>query len=326
MGEDLAAKVVAPKFPRTRLGLSLLGAVAAITTVVAFVLQLRPEVPELSLVIDSAVRLTADQPADGVETLVRVGGTEIPEAWLLNVRLLNSGGLTLLGIGPTANVLDPAIEFELAEPWRLLRIEVVEVSEPQTIFASDTSAFSVEFRQWRQGEEVSLSILVGASATQTDPPVIQVTGRPLVDGEVVIRAAPGVETEILTSLPEGARLAGRIIGVSAAAMLFMAIISVLTWVGLVIPVSQGWWIIRYRKRLTEYIRSTPSLNMEMGLEPITMEQLWDVSASTFEEAGVPEVPFEDIGFETPVGLLGFWLICLFLLAGLTFGVVALTQG
>lgn len=197
MKQDSAeANSTATRHARTRHWLETIGIpftiLAALTTVIAFVITLRGKRLEVLVHVVAIERLHPPKNASGLTYDAYFHDKKLQNLWLIDLSISNSGSLAVIGKGPQCNMLDEAVVVGLPSHAEILSRDLVSSDFPHEASIQANRALSIKFDQWRPGEECHYRIY----ATSNTPEVIGNVGtneRGLANGIVRVQL-PGEPT------------------------------------------------------------------------------------------------------------------------------------
>ena len=134
-------------------------------------IQLRPQVTEMHIEFLSAEELTLAPTLSGLVGSYTYLGTEVEHLWRIQSIWTNSGDTTLIGSGPSANILGEGIILPFPAGTRILDVQV-DVDEPVvTLSTVDSNKIQASFAQWRSSEILTADFLVSADAAMDEFPL-----------------------------------------------------------------------------------------------------------------------------------------------------------
>lgn len=296
-------------------------AVASAGIIVALVfglLAMWPKTIELTAQVLSGDELTLPLKVRGLVGHYTYGGTEVAHLWKIRVNFVNTGDRTLVGVGPSCNVLYGALHFEFPSETRILDTETDLDQLGAVVTVYEENKLKIEFEQWRKRENLIASFFVSSEALLEQPPLLRATERQIIDGEVRVETLTGQELprrsylDVLP-LPRPLEVTTRLVGLVFAAFMiflggwfFIAPYGYIRWVR---------WRARYLKQFEEYVTSSSEIPKHMKEFYIKYPgRLGKEHWSKFEGKRAPDDPITHAPWST-VGMSGAGLviICFFAL-------------
>lgn len=174
-------------FVQDRLNLILM-LVMAIVAVLTFGLQfVTANNPELSVYVVSNDELSKPSDDPRLSAIYKYDGEIVQRLWRLDLRLVNTGSVTLIGRGTKSNILDQSVRFSVPKSGKILDLVTGEDSRNIVVNQSGDQQFALSFGQWRPDEDIRIKIYLTSLETYDGEDMFPMPiGRSLIDGEVNI--------------------------------------------------------------------------------------------------------------------------------------------
>lgn len=230
---------------------SILTAASLITAVFFGLIAIQTDTTELTVEVISSEELTLPTTAEGLIGKYTYRNEEVEHLWRVRLDFTNTGTQSIIGQGPSSNLLYGDITFEFPSDTEILesKVEVDETGSVITIAAGNT--FKLNFDQVRSRETIIISFFVSAEQIYEQFPYISVMGRPIIDGEVLITTSVEKKVESRTSLLDNFNLPHALgVGIRLTGLIFIALMVLLSGLFLIMTLPS------YYKR-TKWLRSHP---------------------------------------------------------------------
>jgi len=236
-----------------------LALLAAVGTVTSVVLQIRSKRPQLTAQVVSAEDLTTHTTVPELVVTSSFRSKPVERLWKVNIKIVNSGGTTLVGTGPHTNLIGDSITFIFPD-WLTILTGSIDVNDPNVSVDREPDAhkFVVKFDQWRSAESVQIGFYLSATEDHDSAPEIQASGRSIVDGDIVVKDLAASTTRpkqpLLDKLPAPAAGPAKLVAVLSCSV-FSGLLLFFAWKAL----GDGFRIMIWRNKFgldfRDFIRS-----------------------------------------------------------------------
>lgn len=168
----------------TRLA-TFLGIIASIAAVISVAIQIRSEQRKIDIQVNTADQLTSLPNVDGLKGAFFYKDINVTDLWKLKIRFVNNGDVTLIGEGQASHLLHGNIPIQFPPDTVILDISQ-ETSDFYSIIQKSPNELELTFSQWRPKEEFETILYITSNVVLQSPPMPTITGRPIIDGNIVI--------------------------------------------------------------------------------------------------------------------------------------------
>lgn len=208
---------------------SILGAAGLIAAVVLGLIAIQPDTTELTVEVISSEELTLPTTVEGLIGQYTYRNEEVEHLWKVRLDFTNTGTQSIIGQGPSSNLLYGDITFEFPSDTEILESEVELDETGSVITISSGNTFKLNFDQLRRRETLIVSFFVSAEQIYEQFPYISVRGRPIIDGEVLITTSVEKKVEPRTSLLDRFNLPHALgVGIRLIGLILIASIALLS--------------------------------------------------------------------------------------------------
>ncbi|PQJ55518.1 hypothetical protein BTO01_22855 [Vibrio jasicida] len=162
------------------------GIVATIVSGYTLWTQTKTESISISMSILSSEKVTDIEMVPGVKANFTYQGRDVLGLWKIKVRLVNSSGRNLIGVGTKSDLLYDSIPIVLNEEFKIIDINK-DVDNVGIIpkLQSDNN-FAITFEQWGETESATLTMYLEQLTEQNNTPTLEAKSKSLINGSVVI--------------------------------------------------------------------------------------------------------------------------------------------
>lgn len=234
---------------------AILTAVSIVVASAFGLIMLQSPTTELTAQVLSGDELTLSPKVSGLVGHYTYDGKDVEHLWKMRVNFVNTGDRTLVGMGPSCNVLYEELQFEFPPETRVLKTEIELDRVGTTVTIYEENKVKIEFEQWRKGENLIGSFFVASDVPDGHVPLPTAAARQVIDGGVYVQNLLEQEeppsTTYLDTLPRPVMLIIILITLAfSAIMIFLG--GVLLFA---VPQYIRWvqWKARYFEEFEEYI-------------------------------------------------------------------------
>lgn len=238
--------------------IGIVGFLAGVAALIGLYYQIQNKTNQIEFQIISKDYLTLNNNIDGLKSNYEYGGISVKNLWLIKLKIINSGDVTLIGKGEAKNILDSCINFNFDSNLQILdKIVLVQKNLPDhRLSRKDSITLSLSFEQWRKDEFAIYSIYI--KSDKSDISLLPTAKRILNDGNIFIKdlssnqeknKRPLLDNLLSPPLP----LICRILGVLMATLIF----SFLSYI-IIFEEFKSWgkilrWRNKYYKDFKEFL-------------------------------------------------------------------------
>lgn len=141
---------------------------------------------ELSVKILSDSELTEVSATPNLKAKYTYNEHDIDYLWKVDIKLENTGRVTLVGEGEKSNIIDNNIPFEFDPTISILDFEKSYSTIPGLSIKRDQNKFYLSFDQWRSGEIAIVSFFLTSKGKLLDRPHPNKIKRSIIDGNIMV--------------------------------------------------------------------------------------------------------------------------------------------
>lgn len=157
--------------------------------------------PEIKIEYETIDFLQRKTLAPGLNIRIDYKGNQIEKIRIVKLEISNSGWRTILAEGPQKNIIGDSVRIWTRPGNSFLGAKVV-VNDFDGQVAVGNEIISINFRQWRVGERVTLLAYISSdNKITTNESLVEIRERDLVNGDIKLGVSPGRSSRLEMFVP-----------------------------------------------------------------------------------------------------------------------------
>jgi len=244
----------------------VLGVLSIASALVFGILTLTPDHRELTIECLYGEELTIQPEVAGLTGTFQYMDEIVAHLWRIRLRVINTGNRSIVGVGPSCNILYGKLTLQLPDGARFMSVEASE-NHPGAQLELREDYLDISFEQWPSGEELVLSCLAASDISMQATPFPVPLSRQIIEGKIRVVTRGGVGQRRLSRLdtfPGSLKAFVRFMGIVA----LVAIIAVLGGVGIAYLYTYIRWKLSLRrfaagfKRVDAFLESINGMTLK----------------------------------------------------------------
>jgi len=166
--------------------LGVIAGIAAIAGILGVYYQIHTKSTKIEFQIISKDYLTSNNNIDGLKSNFEYEGFSVKNLWLLKIKLINTGDVTLFGKGDAKSILDSNLIFYFNPNLQVLnKIDLISTNLPdQNLSLINSTTLSFNFQQWRKNEYAIYSLYIKSDTNNIS--LLPTSKRIIKEGDIYI--------------------------------------------------------------------------------------------------------------------------------------------
>jgi len=141
--------------------------------------------PVINVSIINSNHPTAVSKVDGLLASYKFKNRKVSNLWIEDLKLVNSGNITLVGKGSQKNIIDDSLCFYIRKPFRFLsEIQASGNCGESTYYIANDTTVSIKFVQWRAKEYLDFKLYIEGDTSNIVGPTFYMNDRQIMNGVV----------------------------------------------------------------------------------------------------------------------------------------------